>query len=334
MKYKVLREFLNHCLHNPCTKASRYINGMLIFLIISSIAVIPLHFVPELAPNLKKILFLFDRFVVTIFSAEYLLRLWSARRPWSYVSSWWGLIDLLAVLPFYLARFGLIGSPEIFLTLRLLRMLKFGKVYGMEQYAIHCAQTEGHGSFQVLAGEEIERVVQKHPIIFLAEVALPVLLTSIGLMILVFLEGAFWGFIIAFVFFAFAGLFFVKAWLDYNYDVIYITNRRVIMQNRQIFGTTSNDVAYEAITNVIPDNRGFWQWLLGIGNITIETPSTDNLHFYHLAHPHKVMHKISENRQHIHVAKEKAKDHKKKPNRESQMYNNMEDRSRSDEKEE
>lgn len=312
MHLKKAREFFNHCLHNPCTKASRYINGGLIFLIIFSIAVIPLHFIPDLAPHLKRSLFFFDRFVVTAFTLEYLLRFWSARRPWGYITSWWGIIDLIAVLPFYLARFGFIASPQLFLLLRLLRMLKFGKVYGMEQYAIHCAQTEGHGHFRVLPGEEIERVIQKHSLIFLAEVALPILLTSIGFLSLVFLEGTFASIFLAFIFFAFAALFFIKAWLDYNYDVIYITNRRIIMQNRQLFGTTSNDVAYESITNVIPDNRGFWQWLFHIGNITIETPSVDNLHFYHVANPHAIMHKISENRQRIHVAKERELEKKQK----------------------
>ena len=65
--------------------------------------------------------------ILGIFTAEYLLRLWIAERPWKYAFSLYGLIDLAAVLPFYLAW----GSETTALrSIRLLRLIRLWKHRG------------------------------------------------------------------------------------------------------------------------------------------------------------------------------------------------------------
>ncbi len=299
LKEKSFRGFVNQALHNPCTKSSRIINGFIIFLIIFSISVIPLHFFTEPA-WIHEPLFLFDRIVVTIFTLEYILRIWSARKPIRYITSWWGIIDLIAILPFYLARFDLFTAPEIFLLLRIFRLLKLGRAYEMERLAIANCAEGSHGEFHVIPGEKIERVVQKHPLVLLANLILPLFLTSAGLLIIVFFPESMLGISIAILFFFFAVVFFIKAWLDYNYDVIYITNQRVIFQNRELFGSITDEVSYESITNVVPNNIGLWHWLFGFGDIKVETPAPGKagvLTFENAPNPHEVVRHISHNRQ-------------------------------------
>ncbi len=296
-KEESLREFINQALHNPRTRSSRIINGFLVFLIIVSVAVVPLHFMKSLE-EVQKPLFFFDKIVVTIFTIEYILRIWSAKKPIRYVTSPWGIIDFIAILPFYLARFGLFTAPEIFLLLRIFRLLKLGRAYEMERVAIANCAEDSHGEFHVVPGEKIERVVQKHPIILLMLLIIPLLLTSAGLFALIFFEFSIFAIIVASLFMFFAIVFFIKAWLDYNYDVIYITNRRVIFQNRELFGAITNEVSYEAITNVVPNNTGIIHWLFGFGDIQIETASSVGIiHFYDAPEPHDVVRHISRNRQ-------------------------------------
>jgi hypothetical protein len=280
------------------------VNGFLIFLIVFSVAVIPVHFLPDIEWAHSKLLF-FDQLTVSIFTVEYVLRIWSAKYPSKYVFSWWGIIDLFAILPFYLAKFGLFSSPEIFLFLRMLRVLKLSRIYDMEHAAIDRCENGAHGEFRTIPGERIERIVQKHPLIFFLSLFLPLFFTIIGLTILVFFRATPITTAISIVIFFFGFIFFIKAWLDYNYDVIYITNRRVVLQNRELFGSKGNDVAYESITNVIPENMGFFRWIIGFGNIQIETASKTDIYFSHAAKPHDVVQHIAENRQRIFMAKEK-----------------------------
>lgn len=308
MNLDKIKDFINKCLHNPCTRQARFINGFLVFLIIFSVAVIPLHFLlPEgdLWDGYKEKLFFFDRITVTIFTIEYILRIWSARRPLGYIFSWWGVIDLMAILPFYIAKFGMLSSPELFLMLRILRILKFSRMYGMEEAARQHSQESHHGTFNKLPGEIVERVIQKHPIIFLLGMIMPLFFTSIGLVAIILMEVSVLGIAIGVLCFLFATVFFTKAWLDYNYDVVYITNYRIIVQNRELFGTFANDIIYESITNVVPDNTGLLKWLLGMGDIHIETAAMDGtLHFENAPRPHHVVRHITSNRQKVHAARE------------------------------
>ena len=297
MNVESLRLFVNASLHDPRTRVSRFVNGFVVFLIVFSVAVVPLHFLPGVG-WIEEPLYLFDRVVVTVFTVEYLLRIWSARKPFRYLVSWWGLIDLVAILPFYLAQFELFAVPEVFLMLRILRILKLGKAYDMERLAILDCREGEHGAFRLTPGERIERVVQKHPVVLLVSLIFPLFFTSAGLFILVFFDANNFALAVSLLFFFFAVIFFLKAWLDYNYDVIYITNYRVVLQNRELFGVAINDVSYEAITNVVPSNLGILHWLLGFGNIQIETASSVGVfHFHDSSDPHEVVQHISLNRQ-------------------------------------
>ena len=65
--------------------------------------------------------------ILGIFTAEYVLRLWIAERPWKYALSFYGLIDLAAILPFYLTW----GTETTALrAIRLLRLIRLGKHRG------------------------------------------------------------------------------------------------------------------------------------------------------------------------------------------------------------
>ena len=65
--------------------------------------------------------------ILGVFTAEYALRLWIAERPWKYALSLYGLVDLAAILPFYLAW----GTETTALrAVRLLRLIRLWKQGG------------------------------------------------------------------------------------------------------------------------------------------------------------------------------------------------------------
>ena len=95
------------------------------FLIILSLISFCLETLPDLSPQIRRILAYTEIITVLIFTIEYLLRIFVAENKLRFIFSFYGLIDLLAVLPFYVATGLDLRSIRIFRLFRLFRLLKF-----------------------------------------------------------------------------------------------------------------------------------------------------------------------------------------------------------------
>ncbi len=297
MKIEHIREKCRETLFTPIHLWGRIISTLIAIIIILSIALIPLYFIPQLEWA-KPWFLLFEVIAVIVFSIEYLLRIWSSKKPIKYIFSWLGIIDLAVIIPFYLQLIGMITDAQYFLLLLILQILKLGRIYYSERTSTVNIAKKSHGTFHSMDDEVIEQVAQKHPIVFFIALIPPLISTSLALFILLIFKGAPLAIAFSVLFLIFSVLFFIKAWLDFHYDVIYITNHRVILQNRQLLGTRINDIVYEAITNIRPDNTGILNFFFGFGDIQIETAaSSGNRTFTDVSNPHKVVEYISNNRQ-------------------------------------
>ena len=99
-------------------------------LILSSIVIFSLETLPSLAQTTIAIFVGMEMFFVTIFSLEYLVRILVAKEKTKFIFSFWGVIDLLAILPFYLFAYGMtfdLIMLRAFRLLRLVRLLKLGR---------------------------------------------------------------------------------------------------------------------------------------------------------------------------------------------------------------
>ncbi len=117
---------------------SRVVDVFLIALIAASVIAVILESIPSFRAQNLRLLSIFEIFTVAVFSVEYLLRLWSSvedesethKSPFQarlrYMTSFHAIIDIVAILPFYLLILGLTGSVDMrFLrAVRLLRVLK------------------------------------------------------------------------------------------------------------------------------------------------------------------------------------------------------------------
>ncbi len=105
-------------------KRSRYFSIFIQFLILLSIITFSVETIPDLKPQTRNILQSIELICVVIFTIEYLLRIFVADNKPKFIFSFFGIIDLLAILPFYLS-FGIdLRSLRALRFLRLFRVLK------------------------------------------------------------------------------------------------------------------------------------------------------------------------------------------------------------------
>ncbi len=280
---------------NSKSGIGKFFNSFIVFWIIITVIILPLYFLyPTGNPNFEKILVI-EKIAVTIFLIEYVFCFWTKKGGVSYIFSWESLIDLLSIVPLFLYSFGILSFfPSPLLLLRILKILKFVKVPEINESKL----VQRYGAFQALPDERLQKIVQKHNIVFVISILLPLFFISMGVFILFFSEFNIISIIITFILFILGGILYIKTWINYRYDVIILTNRRVVIQNKDVFGGTSNDVRYESISDIIPNTSGFIKWLLGFGTLIIKTPTDlDDIHFRFVPHLNEVLYIINHNRQ-------------------------------------
>lgn len=120
------RERLYVVIFEHGTPAGRAFDLALLFLIVASVVAVVLESVPSFRARWGEELLAVEWGFTALFTAEYLLRLLVVRRPAAYARSFFGVIDLLAVLPTYLRL--LLPGSQVLLTLRAIRLLRVFRV--------------------------------------------------------------------------------------------------------------------------------------------------------------------------------------------------------------
>ncbi len=118
-----LRQRLRPMLEDLDSLAGRRFALFIQTLIFLSLVSVSLETLPELPGKWRKTLDIFDLVVILVFTVEYVLRIWVARRPLRFIFSLYGLIDLAVIAPFWLMGAD-IRALRAFRLLRLVRVLK------------------------------------------------------------------------------------------------------------------------------------------------------------------------------------------------------------------
>lgn len=121
------KNYLHQLVHNSTHKAGRAFAFITQLLIIISLITFSLETLPNLTDSQYKALQTIEVVIIMLFSAEYLLRIYVAKKRLKYIFSFYGLIDLFAVLPFYLTLGLDLRTVRLFRLLRLLRIFKLLK---------------------------------------------------------------------------------------------------------------------------------------------------------------------------------------------------------------
>ncbi len=111
---------------------------ILIVAILASVAVLMLETVPEIQARHGEELKRIEWGFTLLFTAEYLTRLWCVHRPGIYARSFFGMVDLAAVIPTWLEL--LVAGTGGFLIVRMIRILRLFRILKLSRY-VHEAAT-------------------------------------------------------------------------------------------------------------------------------------------------------------------------------------------------
>ena len=106
------------------SKAGLYFDYAIQVLILLSVASFTIETLPDLTAETINYLETFELVCIFIFSLEYLIRLYIAKNKLKFITSFYGIIDILAILPFYLTLGFDLRSARVLRFLRLFRLIK------------------------------------------------------------------------------------------------------------------------------------------------------------------------------------------------------------------
>ena len=127
-----LRQRLHEIIFEADTPAGRGFDHALLVCVVASVVVVMLESVAAVKAQYGRPLLVLEWIFTGIFTVEYALRLFCVTKPLRYVISFFGLVDLLAVLPSYVSL--LLPGAQSLLVIRMLRMLRIFRVFKLAEY--------------------------------------------------------------------------------------------------------------------------------------------------------------------------------------------------------
>jgi len=127
------KEKIHEIIFEADTPMGKWFDIILIFLIIASVVVVMLESVDSYDANYHKFFDILEWGFTIFFTIEYVLRLYCVYRPWKYALSFYGIIDLLAILPSYLSFF-IVGSESL-MVIRAIRLLRIFRIFKLANYS-------------------------------------------------------------------------------------------------------------------------------------------------------------------------------------------------------
>jgi len=124
-----MRARLHEIIFGTTSKSGKIFDVVLLFLILISVLIVMFESVPKWRGDFENELYYAEWGFTIIFTIEYLLRVIISPKPLKYIFSWWGIIDLVSILPTFISPF-MKGytSLRVVRALRLLRIFRILKL--------------------------------------------------------------------------------------------------------------------------------------------------------------------------------------------------------------
>ncbi|ERM81315.1 hypothetical protein P872_10550 [Rhodonellum psychrophilum GCM71 = DSM 17998] len=163
---------LAHIVFESDDWASKTFDVVLLVLIFLSVGVAILDSVRQIHLDYGEFLYQLEWGFTILFSIEYGLRIWLSRKPKGYIFSFYGMVDLFAILPSFLSL--LVANTQLFAVvralrfLRVLRVLKLGK-HMQEAQILVAALHSSRLKIQIFVGSVLTIVLVMGTLMFLIE---------------------------------------------------------------------------------------------------------------------------------------------------------------------
>ncbi len=114
------------------TPESKTFDVILLVMIALSILVVMLESVEAIDLEYHTALWYMEWVLTILFTIEYIARIYTANKKWAYISSFYGIVDLLSIIPTYLTLFAL--PMQYFMTVRILRLLRVFRIFKLTHF--------------------------------------------------------------------------------------------------------------------------------------------------------------------------------------------------------
>ena len=147
------------------TRAGKTYDIVLLICIVASVIVVALESISTLKSQFDRSLYYLEWFFTIIFTIDYIVRLWIVKSKSKYIFSFFGIIDLLSILPTYLGLL-LVGAQSL-MVIRSIRLLRIFRIFKLTRYV-----GEGQNLAQAL------RSSRPKIIVFLVTISTSVIITG------------------------------------------------------------------------------------------------------------------------------------------------------------
>lgn len=126
---KLWKRYLYRIIYRSDTRLGKLFDIILLSLILVSTAIIMMESVPQLDKRFHYIFLILEWIISIFFTVEYTMRIAVVKNKKHYIFSFMGIIDFLALAPFFLSFF--FPVTKYFLIFRMLRMLRIFRIFNL-----------------------------------------------------------------------------------------------------------------------------------------------------------------------------------------------------------
>ena len=159
-----MKEKIRNIVEDNTSREGKFFDYFIQILILSSLAAFAIETLPNNSTQTIKLLKGFEVICVAIFTIEYGLRIYVAKKPLKYIFSFYGIIDFLAIFPFYLRTAYDLRALRAFRVFRIFRALKLVRY------------NKALNRFHIAAG-----IVKEEIVLFLIVTSIFIFLASTGI---------------------------------------------------------------------------------------------------------------------------------------------------------
>jgi len=126
----IMKKFLRSVVEDNTTKKGKVFDFIIQALIFLSLIAFSIETLPNLPEWIINLLKAFETFCIYIFLAEYVLRVFVSKKPFNYIFSFYGIIDFLAIAPYFISSFvdlRFLRAFRIFRIFRVLKLVRYNK---------------------------------------------------------------------------------------------------------------------------------------------------------------------------------------------------------------
>ena len=131
-EFSPFRERMHEIIFEADTKAGKWFDILLMIMIVLSVVMVMLESIESFRLRHEETLFVIEWIFTIFFTVEYMLRLYCVHSPMKYATSFFGIVDLLAIIPTYLAL--VVPNTHFLIVVRALRLMRVFRIFKLANF--------------------------------------------------------------------------------------------------------------------------------------------------------------------------------------------------------